>query len=352
MPEVTHASHDQRHLRTRCVARSVIAVNVIEAMDLHKSYGDVPAVVGINLQLAPGEVVAVLGPNGAGKTTTIEMLLGLRSPSRGAVSVFGKPPRHVDVRGRVGAMLQDADAPESLTVTEMVELVGHYYPYALPTADVLRRADLSPHAAKRVTQLSGGQRQRLSFALAIVGDPDLLFLDEPTASLDVRARQAFWHQVHEFAGLGKTILFSTHNLPEADLAADRIVVINLGRVVHDSTAAQIKALIPAKTVTMTTDATLDDLRRLEGVQSAVPVDHSETHAIPASRSCGRRRVQLQVAIAEPVLRAIFAADRHVEDLTVTESSLEQAFLHLAGETLKVEPEPAPLLTATAKGPLT
>jgi ABC-2 type transport system ATP-binding protein len=330
-------------------------MNVIEATDLHKSYGDVPAVVDINLNVASGEVVAVLGPNGAGKTTTIEMLLGLRSPSRGSVSVFGKPPRHVDVRGRVGAMLQDTDAPESLTVTETVELVGHYYPYALPTADVLRRADLSQHATKRVTQLSGGQRQRLSFALAIVGDPDLLFLDEPTASLDVQARQAFWRQVEEFSRLGKTILFSTHNLLEADLAADRIVVINQGRIVRDGTPTQIKALLPAKTITLTTDANLQELRRLEGVKSAVPVSHSEAHAIPASQSYRLQRVQLQVAIAEPVLRALFAA-HHVEDLTVTEASLEQAFLHLTGETLQDEPEPAPLstttATTTAKGQLT
>jgi ABC-2 type transport system ATP-binding protein len=325
-------------------------MNVIEATDLHKSYGHVPAVVGIELSVAPGEVVAVLGPNGAGKTTTIEMLLGLRSPSRGAVSVFGKPPRHVDVRGRVGAMLQDTDAPESLTVTETVELVGHYYPYALPTAHVLRRADLSQDAAKRVTQLSGGQRERLSFALAIVGDPDLLFLDEPTASLDVQARQAFWQQVEEFAGLGKTILFSTHNLLEADLAADRIVMINQGRIVRDGTPTQIKALIPAKTITLTTNANLQDLRRLEGVKSAVPINHSETHGIPASQSYGLHRVQLQVAIAEPVLRALFDAN-HVEDLTVTEASLEQAFLHLTGDTLKDEPEPAPTATATAKGQL-
>ena len=346
-----HAGHDQRHLCRCCWVRNVIAMNVIEATDLYMSYRDVPAVVGIDLFVAPGEVVAVLGPNGAGKTTTIEMLIGLRSPSRGAVSVFGKPPRHVDVRGRVGAMLQDSDAPQSLTVTEMIELVGHYYPYALPAADVLRRADLSQHAAKRVAQLSGGQRQRLSFALAIVGDPDLLFLDEPTASLDVQARQAFWQQVQELAGLGKTILFSTHNLPEADLAADRIVVINRGRVVHDGTPTQIKALIPARTVTLTTDATLDELGQLEGVKSAVPVDHPQTHGIPASPSYGPQRVQLQVATAEPALRALFAAHRHVEDLTVTEASLEQAFLHLTGETLKDEPEPAalPAATATAKG---
>jgi ABC-2 type transport system ATP-binding protein len=239
-------------------------------------------------------------------------------------------------------MLQDADPPESLTVTEMVELVGHYYPYALPTADVLRRADLSHHAAKRVTRLSGGQRQRLSFALAIVGDPDLLFLDEPTAALDVRARQAFWQQVEEFAGLGKTILFSTHNLPEADLAADRIVVINRGRVVHDGTPTQIKALIPTKTITMTTEVPLKDLGRLEGVKSAVPVDHAEAHGFSKhSQSYGLRRVQLQVAIAEPVLRALFAANHQVEDLTVMEASLEQAFLHLTGEICAADPAPAP-----------
>ena len=183
------------------------------------------------------------------------------------------------------------------------------------------------------------------------------FLEEPTASLDLQTRQAFWQQVEQFARLGKTILFSTHNLPEADLAADRIIVINRGQVVHDGTPAQIKALIPAKTITMTTDVPLEDLGLLEGVKSAVPVDHLETHGIPASPSYGLQRVQLQVAIAEPVLRSLFAANRHVEDLTVTEASLEQAFLHLTGETLKDEPEPAPLpattatATATAKGQL-
>jgi ABC-2 type transport system ATP-binding protein len=305
-------------------------VDVIEAVDLHKLYGEVPAVAGIDLSVAAGEVVAVLGPNGAGKTTTIEMLLGLRSPSRGSVAVFGLPPQHVAVRGRVGAMLQDTDAPESLTVTEMVDLVGHYYPHALPPADVVARADLGDHATKRVTQLSGGQRQRLSFALSIVGDPDQLFLDEPTAALDVQARQAFWRQVQEFAGLGKTILFSTHNLAEADLAADRIVVINRGRLVHDGSPAQIRHLIPGKTIDLVTDARTEDLRRVGGVQQVVTVDDRQPPDIPGVQSA-RHRLHLQVAEAEPVLRAIFAGGYRVDDLTVTEASLEQAFLHLTGE---------------------
>jgi ABC-2 type transport system ATP-binding protein len=307
------------------------ARNVIEAVDLHKSYGEVPAVVGIDLQVTAGEVVAVLGPNGAGKTTTLELLLGLRSPSAGRVTVFGLPPHHVAVRGRVGAMLQDTAAPESLTVTEMVDLVGHYYPHALPTADVVARADLLVHASKRVTQLSGGQRQRLSFAVAIVGDPDLLFLDEPTAALDVHARQAFWEQAREFARLGKTLLFSTHNLAEADLAAERVILINRGRIVHDDTPARIKSLIPGKTIELLTDATTDQLETVKGVQQVATLHDREAPGIRESSRPGLHRLRLQVAEPEPVLRAVFAAGHRVEDLTVTEASLEQAFLHLTGD---------------------
>jgi ABC-type Mn2+/Zn2+ transport system ATPase subunit len=170
-------------------------VDVIVATGIRKHYGPVEAVAGITLAVAAGQIVAVLGPNGAGKTTTIELLLGLRRPSAGQVRVFGQRPDAPQVRGRVGAMLQDANVPESLTVAELVGLVGRYYPYALPVGEVLSKAGLVGRDGVRVGELSGGQRQRLSFALAIVGDPDLLFLDEPTVALDVEARcswQATW----------------------------------------------------------------------------------------------------------------------------------------------------------------
>ena len=221
---------------------------VIEASGLTKRYGDLVAVDALDLIIYEGDVVAILGPNGAGKSTTIEMLLGLRSPTHGSVSVFGASPNAKATRARVGAMLQESDAPEALTVAEVVDLVRHYYPFALPVDEVLSRAGLLDKRGNRVAQLSGGQRQRLSYALAICGDPDLLFLDEPTAALDVAARHGFWQQIRGLSTQGKTILFSTHNLDEADALADRIVVIDRGRVVADGTPAQVKATVAARTV--------------------------------------------------------------------------------------------------------
>ena len=298
--------------------------DVIEAVGLSRRFGEVLAVDAIDLRVGEGEVVAVLGPNGAGKTTTLEMLLGLRTPTSGTIRVFGANPTSARVRGRVGAMLQDTDAPESLTVTEMVNLVAAYYPYRLPTADVLQRAALTAHHRRRVTQLSGGERQRLSFALAIAGDPDLLYLDEPTASLDVAARRAFWRHVSDFAALGKTILFSTHNLEEADLVADRVVIIHAGRILSDGTPRQLKGLLAGRTLELVTDAGDAELTDLPGVRGvAVLPEDPGTTGRP-----GLRRVRLQAADAEIPLRALFATGRTVADLLVTEATLEEAFVHL------------------------
>lgn len=306
-------------------------MNAIEAQDLHKHYREVVAVDGIDLTVATGEVTAVLGPNGAGKTTTIEMLLGLTRPTSGTATVLGGDPQSPSVRRRVGAMLQDTDAPESLTVAEMVDLVAAYYPTRLPTPEVLERADLRGQADRRVTQLSGGQRQRLSFALAIAGDPDLLFLDEPTAALDVGARRAFWEQVSGFASLGKTILFSTHNLAEADEFAERVVVFHAGRVIADGTPHEVKQLVPGRTVAVTTDATDAELLALPAVRGLEP---SSTHAPSYGAPLVPRPVRLQVVSAEDTLRALFRTGRTVADLTVTEASLEDAFVHLTSGTAR------------------
>ena len=301
-----------------------MARDVIDAVGLSRHFGEVVAVDSVDLRVSEGEVVAVLGPNGAGKTTTIEMLLGLRSPTAGSVRVLGGDPTSAAVRGRVGAMLQDTDAPDSLTVAEIIDLVAAYYPYRLATADVLQRAGLDERRRRRVTQLSGGERQRLSFALAIVGDPDLLYLDEPTAALDVSARRAFWRQVQAFAALGKTILFSTHNLEEADLVADRVVIINAGRIFSDGTPRELKGLLAGRTLELLTDADDAELAALPGVRgtTVLPADPA-TADRPALR-----RVRLQAADAEPPLRALFAAGRTVADLIVTEATLEEAFVHL------------------------
>jgi ABC-2 type transport system ATP-binding protein len=309
-------------------------VEVIRAEGLRRSYGDVVAVAGVDLTVHEGEIVCILGPNGAGKTTTIEMLLGLRTPTSGEVRVFGAGPRSPAVRARVGAMLQDTDAPESLTVAEMVDLVAAYYPYRLPRAEVLQRAHLNDHADSRVTQLSGGLRQRLSFALCIAGDPDLLFLDEPTAALDVQARRGFWEQVEEFASLGKTILFSTHNLAEADTLAQRVVVIDAGVVVHDGTPHQIKQLVAGRVLTLRTDAAEQALWSMPGVRqvSRLPDDAGADLAHDGSPDGQEAlpRWRVQAIDAAPVLRAMFDVGHEVRELTVAEASLEDAFLHLTG----------------------
>ena len=289
-------------------------MDIIVADALRKRYGTVEAVTGIDLTVRAGEVVAVLGPNGAGKTTTIELLLGLRRPTSGQVRVFGRPPDHPSVRGRVGAMLQEAAAPESLTVAELVGLVARSYPYRLPLDDVLARAGLHAKRRARVGELSGGQRQRLSFALAITGDPDLLYLDEPTVALDVQARHAFWDQVRGFAELGKTVLFSTHYLDEADAFADRVVLIHQGRVLQDGPPAAIKALVAAKTVRLLTDVPLEDVRRMDYVE----------HAEPEADG----RLTVQTDRPERFLAALVAAGHRLDDLTVTDTDLEAAFVRL------------------------
>jgi ABC-2 type transport system ATP-binding protein len=298
-------------------------VDVIVATDIRKQYGPIQAVAGIDLTVTAGQIVAVLGPNGAGKTTTIEILLGLRRPSAGQVRVFGQPPDTPAVRGRVGAMLQDADAPDGLTVDELVGLVGRYYPYALPVQEVLARAGLLARRGARVGELSGGQRQRLSFALAIAGDPDLLFLDEPTVGLDVQARRTFWQQVRGFAGLGKTILFSTHYLTEADTFADRVVVIHRGRVLQDGPPAAIKALVAAKTVRLATDLPLSEVRGIDGVE------HAELDPdAPAAAPMGLERLVVQSNTPERFLSELLARGRALHDLTVVDTDLEGAFVRL------------------------
>ncbi|MGP7960756.1 ATP-binding cassette domain-containing protein [Sanguibacter sp. A247] len=293
-------------------------MHAIEARGLRRTFGDVVAVDGIDLVIDPGEVVAVLGPNGAGKTTTIEMLLGMRTPTAGTIRVLGGSPTDKAVRARVGAMLQDTDAPGSLTAAEVVDLVGSYHPTRIPTALALGRADLTAQAHQRVSQLSGGQRQRLSFAVALVGDPDVLYLDEPTAALDVAARGDLWEHVRAFAALGRTILYTSHNLAEVAGTASRVVVIDHGRIIADGTPAEIRRIVEGSTIKATTDAAAHTLAALPGLR---------TFEDPGGTT---RRVALHVADAVPALRALLASGAEVTELEVNEASLEDAFFALTG----------------------
>jgi ABC-2 type transport system ATP-binding protein len=215
--------------------------SIVTFDDVTRRYGSLTALDRLRLEIQPGETVALLGPNGAGKTTTVELLLGLAMPNQGVVRLFGGPPGDAIVRGRVGAMLQDAGLPQGLRVGELVNLVRGLYPDPLPLPEALRLCDLEQVANRRVERLSGGQRQRVRLALAVAGNPELLVLDEPTAALDVEARRTFWQRLRAGVAAGRTVLFATHRLEEAEAVADRVVVLARGRLLADGPPDQVKA---------------------------------------------------------------------------------------------------------------
>jgi ABC-2 type transport system ATP-binding protein len=215
-------------------------MSVAELRSVTKRYGPVEALRGIDLTIEPGELVALLGPNGAGKTTAVRILLGLAQPTSGQASVFGQPPASHEAKLRRGALLQVAKVPETLRVREHIELFSSYYQKPLPIQETLAAAGLKGIENKLFGDLSGGQKQRALFALAICGNPDLLFLDEPTVGLDVEARRALWARIRGFVDRGGSVLLTTHYLDEADALAHRIVVINQGRIVAEGTPAEIK----------------------------------------------------------------------------------------------------------------
>src|SRR5215469_6075999 len=244
------------------------------ATGLARSYGPTMALAGLDLHVAAGETVALLGPNGAGKTTTIGLLLGLLTPGRGQVQVYGRPPSRAVAGGLVGAMLQDAGLMPGVRVGELLAMVRGLYPRPLPLDELVSVAGLGPLLHRRADRLSGGQAQRVRFAAAIAGDPLLLVLDEPTSAMDVQARRNFWEQIHGFAGRGRTVLFATHYLQEADDAADRVVVIAAGRKIADGPPATIKADFGDRQVRFTlVQGPPARLAALDGVH-AVEHDHA------------------------------------------------------------------------------
>ncbi|WP_446210879.1 ABC transporter ATP-binding protein [Micromonospora sp. IBSANI012] len=223
----------------------------VELAGLRKSFGPVTAVDSLDLRIAPGEVVAFLGPNGAGKTTTIDMLLGLARPDAGTVRIFGGDPGDAVRHGRVTAVMQTGGLLKDLTVAEMVRMTAHFHGRTRPVAEVLARAGLTEAADRPVGKCSGGQQQRLRFALALLPDPDLMILDEPTTGMDVEGRRDFWQAIRADARAGRTVVFATHYLDEADAYADRIVLVRQGRVVADGTTAEIKNLAAGRLVRAT-----------------------------------------------------------------------------------------------------
>jgi ABC-2 type transport system ATP-binding protein len=281
---------------------------------LTKSYGPVRAVAGIDLDIVAGETVALLGPNGAGKSTTIDMLLGLTRPDAGEVAVFGRTPEEAVRAGLVGAMLQSGGLISEVSVRELVVLAASLYPAPMPVDEVLERADLTELADRRTTKLSGGQTQRVRFALSLVPDPELLVLDEPTAAMDVESRRRFWASMRQLAAAGRTVLFATHYLDEADEYADRIVLMAQGRVVADGPSTAIKAVVGGRTIRAT----------LPGVPEAVLA------ALPGVSAVERHgeSVRLTCTDSDLALRALLGTQPAARDLEVGGADLEDAFVAL------------------------
>ena len=286
--------------------------------------GPIHAVRGIDFSVAAGETVALLGPNGAGKSTTIDMVLGLAKPDAGTVSVFGHTPRDAVDAGLIGAMLQTGELIRDLSVREIVAMMASLYPDPMDVDETLDLTGLSATAGQRTQKLSGGQTQRVRLAIAWVSNPDLLVLDEPTVALDVEGRREFWAAMRVFAARGRTVLFATHYLEEADAYADRAILMAHGRIVADGPTTEIKARVGRRTIR----ATLPE------------VDSARLKALPGVASADRHgdAVTLSCTASDRAIRALLEHYPSARDIEITGGSLEEAFLELTGEPDVDEPE--------------
>ncbi|MEU5721448.1 ABC transporter ATP-binding protein [Micromonospora sp. NPDC047738] len=303
----------------------------VELAGLTKTFGPVTAVDGLSLRVEPGEVVAFLGPNGAGKTTTVDMLLGLARPDAGTVRVFGGTPSDAIRLGRVAAVMQTGGLLKDLTVAETVRLTAHFHAQPRPVAEVLERAGIADIADRPVGKCSGGQQQRLRFALALLPDPDLMVLDEPTTGMDVEGRRDFWQAIRADARNGRTIIFATHYLDEADAYADRIVLVRQGRVVADGTTAEIKNLAAGRIVRAT----------LPGADQAALAALPGVQAVEVRGDAVLVRTDDSDTVARHLLTRTAA-----RDLEITSRNLEDAFLALTTDTGAAE-----TLTADSAQPI-
>jgi ABC-2 type transport system ATP-binding protein len=280
--------------------------------NVSKHYGQVKAVNELSLEISQGRTIAFLGPNGAGKSTSIDMLLGLRRPTSGTVRVFGKSPRDAITAGHVGAMLQSGGLLSDVSVGELITLMTKLHPRPLPVDEVLKRANIADIADRKANKLSGGQTQRVRFAIAIAGDSDLIVLDEPTTGMDVENRQIFWETMKAEAQRGKTILFATHYLDEADQIADQVIVINKGRLLASGTAAEIKARAGFQRISFRlAGVTRDQLLMLPSVVSLEVIND---------------RVHIQTSDSDKTFYSILDAGLRPEEIEITALGLEQAFV--------------------------
>jgi ABC-2 type transport system ATP-binding protein len=288
----------------------------VSLQGIHKNFGHVQAVKGVDLQIESGEIVAILGPNGAGKTSTIDIILGLSHPNAGQVAVYGMSPRRAITRGLVSAVMQTGGLLKDLTVFETVEYTASLFAQSQSPREALVQAGISEIADRRVGKCSGGEQQRLRFAMALMPDPELLVLDEPTTGMDVEGRRNFWATIRKDAEKGRTVLFATHYLEEADAYADRIILLRRGEIVADGTAAEIKAMAAGRTVRATLPNSSE--QELRGIPGADSVEvRGDTVLIHSNDSD---------AVARYLLTSTSA-----RDLEITARGIEEAFLALTGD---------------------
>jgi ABC-2 type transport system ATP-binding protein len=278
-----------------------------------KRFGDVTALDDVDLALAPGRITAILGQNGAGKTTAVRLMIGLTEPTSGEARLFGLNPQRLAARQRVGVMLQISKVPETLKVREHIHLFSSYYPSPMPAAEVIEIAGLEGLEHRAFGKLSGGEKQRVLFALAICGNPDLLVLDEPTVGLDVDARRRFWQETRQLIARGRSLLLTTHYLEEADALADRVVILQHGRIIADGTPAGIKARVGNRQIRCVTRIPVEAARELPTVTSA--------------RVDGDVLVLL-ASDAESVTRELLTRDPALTGLEITRANLEDAFVEI------------------------
>ena len=305
----------------RAADRELPGAVLAELRGVSKTYGSggsaVLAVEGVDLTVRAGELLAVLGPNGAGKTTALGMLTGLTTPSSGTARLFGRDPRDLGARQRMGVMLQSSGVPDTLRVRELLTAFRGYYPAPLPVASVVEAAGLHGLEDRLFGTLSGGQQRRVLFGIALCGDPQLVFVDEPTTGLDAEVRRTLWATLRRLAATGRGVVLTTHYLEEADALADRIVVLHQGRVIAEGTPRQIKALVPGRRIT---------------AESGIEAGQASAWAGVHHAQRDGTRLELLVSEPEPVLRELLHQDQSVTGVTVTEPTLEDAFLTLTNRT--------------------
>jgi ABC-2 type transport system ATP-binding protein len=287
-----------------------------ELSGARKKFGNTGALDGLDLQVQSGELFAVLGPNGAGKTTAISLLLGLQQPDSGTALLFGKSPNDVETRRQIGVMMQEVALAPELRVREQIDLVASYYPSPMTPEAAMELTNTTSLAARPYGKLSGGQKRQVQFAMAIVGRPKLLFLDEPTVGLDVQARELMWVTLRKLVNNGASIVLTTHYLEEAEALAERVAVLAKGRVVASGTVNDLRALVVRKHINCSTTLTVEEVTAWPEVESA---------------TSDKERLLITVSNAESVLRRLLAADHNLREVEVRRAGLAEAFVELTQE---------------------